>query len=203
MPTRTLFTLLGACCLGACSAWAPPEAQLAQDLRVLAPRAPGATWFMDVEEGGRSKGWVRFHEVGRRPEAGGFRLLLARSFHDEAKPEDADRAELSQLFAPSGLDMRRGTEAAGDLELQVQGPVRLGARPGPREREASLVAIQALELPHGRIPWAAAFERREAGPEGDRVATAWFAPGLGLVRFDEAKPGRPPMSAKLTRFVLP
>lgn len=214
-PTRTLKGLalgglLLATALGNSGCWwwkAQAEGQLAQDLRILAPSRPGATWTMRVTENERTKGEVVFRETSRFPEAGGFRLLISRAFVENGETGRPDTAELSQLFAPQSVDMRRGHGPDGSVELVAQGPLRLGMPTPTGERAARLVAVQALALPYGRIPWAAALERRAEegppGPEGDRVATAWFAPGMGLVRFDEGRSGRPFMSAQLTHFTLP
>lgn len=186
---------------------AQPEGQVQQDLRVLAPTRTGAAWTMRVEENGRYKGEVIFRELKRVPEGDGFRLQLSRQFRENGELGRPDTAELSQLFSSQALDMRRGWDLQGSPEIEVKGPVRLGMPRPEGERAGRLVAIQPLELPYGRIPWAAAFERRQpqgqGSFEGDRAATAWFAPGMGLVRFDEARPGGPKMQALLTHFSQP
>lgn len=182
----------------ACSGWqAQAEAALAQDLSVFCPR-PGSTTYLGFTEADGDRVLMRFQEQSREAIPGGWRLKVRQSFLLEQATAEASRPEsYTFVYARDRLEMQR--DGSSEIQLVAQAPLRLGAPAAPGPHAARLSAIAPLDLPYGRIPWAAALQQSE----GDRVATSWFAPGLGLVRFDEARPGQAPQSAKLKLLQLP
>lgn len=184
--------------LGGCSGWqAQAEATLAQDLSAFCPR-PGSTTYLGFTEADGDRVLMRFQEQSREAIPGGWRLKVRQSFLLEQAKAEASRPEsYTFVYAKDRLEM--GRDGSSEIQMVALAPLRLGAPAAPGPHSARLTAIAPLDLPYGRIPWAAALEQSQ----GDRVATSWFAPGLGLVRHDEAQAGQATQSAKLKLLQLP
>lgn len=194
------LALMATAPLGACSLFSQgqQEALLNQNLAILCPAKPGTSMLLFTEADG-DRVLMRFKEVRRVPEAGGWRLTMHQSFAlENGSEESREHEEISFLYSPQRLEMGQPGLSTGALVALA--PLRLGAPAPAGENMAALSAIAPLDLPYGRIPWAAAFEQKTAAE--DRVATAWFAPGMGLVRYDEKRGDQGPQSAQLKLLML-
>lgn len=194
--------LLATACLGptACAQQAGPEAEgrLNQNLRLLAPAKPGSTAIFRLHGPGMEGALWQLTEASRQEEGPALRLAMRQSLIEAsgARHENTGAAWFFH-FEPGRLAWGLADEPDAMVALT---PLRLGAPP-PEPQLASLSAIQPLDLPYGRIPWAAAFWR--AGPQPEQASTSWFAPGMGLVLHERRSRGEPLERAELAVWLLP